>query len=55
MLKSEVAKLAGVSHATFRRWLKDSEQELLQFGYQRCDKYLCPRVIQYLNEKYVIL
>lgn len=55
MLKSEVADLAGVPLYTLRRWLQDSEQELLQFGYQRRNKYLCPRVIKYLNDKYVIL
>ncbi|MBQ3633017.1 MAG: hypothetical protein II952_01835 [Paludibacteraceae bacterium] len=54
MLKSELAKAAGVSLPTFRRWLLADQEELRQMGASPTVKILPPVAVKYLCEKYCI-
>ena len=54
MLKSELASAAGVSMATFRRWIKSDAQYLQEQGIKETAKMLTPKVVKYLIEKYNI-
>ena len=52
--KSELARAAGVSVDTFRRWLKTDREFLRANNVQPKTKYLPPVVVKYLCEKYCI-
>lgn len=52
--KTELARAAGVSLDTFRRWLKTDEQFLIAHNVSPKTKYLPPIVVKYLCEKYCI-
>ena len=52
--KSELARAAGVSGDTFRRWLKTDREFLRANNIQPKTKYLPPVVVKYLCEKYCI-
>ena len=52
--KTQLAEAAGVSVATFRRWLKTDEAYLHSQGIQASAKLLPPPVVRYLCEKYCI-
>ena len=52
--KSELARAAGVSGDTFRRWLKTDREFLRANNVQSKTKYLPPVVVKYLCEKYCI-
>jgi DNA-binding XRE family transcriptional regulator len=52
--KSELARAAGVSRDTFRRWLKTDREFLRANNVQPKTKYLPPVVVKYLCEKYCI-
>ena len=52
--KSELARAAGVSVDTFRRWLKTDREFLRANNVQPKTKYLPPVVVKYLCEKYGI-
>ena len=52
--KSELARAAGVSGDTFRRWLKTDREFLRANNVQPKTKYLPPVVVKYLCEKYCI-
>ena len=52
--KSELARAAGVSGDTFRRWLKTDEAFLRANNVQPKTKDLPPVVVKYLCEKYCI-
>ena len=52
--KTELARAAGVSGDTFRRWLKTEEAFLRANNVQPKTKYLPPVVVKYLCEKYCI-
>ena len=52
--KTQLAEAAGVSVATFRRWLKTDEAYLHSQGIQTSAKLLPPHVVRYLCEKYCI-
>ena len=52
--KAQLADAAGVSVATFRRWLKTDEAYLHSQGIQASAKLLPPHVVRYLCEKYCI-
>ena len=52
--KSQLAYAAGVSVATFRRWLKNDETYLRANHLSANSKVLPPHVVRYLCEKYGI-
>ena len=52
--KSELARAAGVSAETFRRWLKNDRAFLEANGIQPTTKLFPPKVVKYLCEKYCI-
>jgi len=54
MYKYELARIAGVSNDTFRRWLKTDEKILQELGCKKNDHLLNPAAVRYLCEKYVI-
>lgn len=54
MLKSELATAAGVSRATFRRWLQSDAEYMQEQGVKPRTKMLPPKVVNYLIEKYCI-
>ena len=54
MLKSELAAAAGVSRATFRRWLQSDADYMQEQGVKATAKMLPPKVVNYLIEKYCI-
>jgi DeoR/GlpR family transcriptional regulator of sugar metabolism len=54
MSKYELAEAAGVSAATFRRWLKTDRAFLEANGITPKTKILPPNVVQYLCDKYCI-
>ena len=55
MTKFELAQTAGVSPATFRRWLKTDKAFLDANGIAPRTKILPPIVVKYLCEKYCII
>ena len=52
--KSQLAQFAGVSPATFRRWLKSDALYLKTQGITPNAKLLPPQVVRYLADKYAI-
>ena len=52
--KAQLADAAGVSIATFRRWLKSDEEFLHANNINVQTKLLPPKVVRYLCEKYCI-
>ena len=52
--KIELARAAGVSGETFRRWLKTDEAFLRAYHVTPKTKCLPPVVVKYLCEKYCI-
>lgn len=52
--KSELARAAGVSPATFRRWLLHDRAYLASHHILPTTKVLPPQVVKYLCEKYCI-
>ncbi len=55
MYKYELAKCAGVSPSTFRKWLNHLYiEELTPLGYSKTDSLLSPRVVKFLCDKLVI-
>ena len=52
MSKTELARAAGVSLETFRRWLKSDRAFLEANGIRRNTKLFPPNVVKYLSEKY---
>ena len=54
MYKSELARAAGVSSETFRRWLISSRTDLEALEVSRTTKLLNPAAVQYLCNKFVI-
>lgn len=54
MLKSELAAAAGVSRATFRRWLRSDAEYLWSLGVKPKAKMLPPKAVKYLIDKYCI-
>lgn len=55
MYKFELADAAGVSMSTFRKWLKRSEKNLLEFECMDSDNILPPGAVKFLCEKYGIV
>lgn len=54
MLKSELAKLAGVSESTFKRWLHRHDAELLVLGVTPRTKLIPPNAVRWICEQYGI-
>ena len=56
MSKSELAKAAGVSTETLRRWLKDDfiAKQLAPLKLKKQQKKLPPRAVQIITDHYVI-
>ena len=54
MYKSELARLAGVSDSTFRRYLNTRRDVLAQMGVSAMAKMLPPRAVKYVSEDYCI-
>lgn len=52
--KTELARAAGVSTETFRRWLMTDQEFLRAHGVGPTSKILPPRVVEYLCDKYSI-
>lgn len=55
MYKSELAQLAGVSNATFRRWCFNDRQQLLALGCSCRSQLLTPAAVRFLCNKYCIV
>lgn len=56
MLKNEYAKLVGIPVSTLRNYMnKLFLGELMALNYSRCQKYLTPVQINYLNSKLVVI
>ena len=54
MYKSELARLAGVSANTFRRYLNTRRDVLAAMGVAPRAKTLTPRAVEYVVEDYCI-
>ena len=54
MYKSELARLAGVSASTFRRYLNSRRDVLTQMGVTPQTKMLPPKAVRYVVEDYCI-
>ena len=54
MFKSELAKLAGVSSRTFRRYLATRRAILTAMGVSPFARKLPPHVVHYISEDYCI-
>ena len=54
MLKSELADAAGVSLSTFSSWLRSDQDFFRSLNISKRAKYLPPRAVRYLCEKYDI-
>ena len=54
MYKSELAKLAGVSSNTFRRYLNTRREILAEMGVSHRAKTLNPKAVKYVSEDYCI-
>ena len=54
MLKSEIARAAGVSEVTLRRWLSVHEEKLRGMGVRKKAKLLSPKVVRWVCEEYGI-
>ena len=54
MYKSELARLAGVSDSTFRRYLNTRRDVLAQMGVSPMAKKLPPKAVKYISEDYCI-
>lgn len=52
--KSQLAQFAGVSPATFRRWLQADAIYLHSQGITQNTKLFPPQVVQYIAKKYAI-
>ncbi len=53
--KKELALQLGVSPSTLRRWLNELYfKELSESGYDKTDRILKPRVLQWLREHLVV-
>lgn len=54
MYKSELARLAGVSSNTFRRYLNTRREILAQMGVAPRSKTLNPKAVRYILQDYSI-
>ena len=54
MLKSELARAAGVSVKTLNRWCRPHKQQLTKIGWNPRMKLLPPRIVSYMVEEFCI-
>ena len=54
MYKSELARLAGVSASTFRRYLNTRRDVLSEMGVTPCSQTLPPKAVKFVVEDYCI-
>ena len=54
MLKSELAREAGVSVKTLNRWCKPYRKELTEIGWNPRMKLLPPKIVQFMVETFCI-
>ena len=54
MLKSELAREAGVSVKTLSRWCKPYMKELTAMGYRPTMKLLPPKIVQFMKDTFCI-
>ena len=56
MTKSELAQAAGVSYATFARWMRDSDLQakLAPFNLKHKQHILPPGAVKIISDHYVI-
>ena len=55
MLKSELARMAGVSRNTLSRWMAAHEEELAKRGYQKQMRLLPPHLVDFVMRQYGIV
>ena len=54
MLKSELAREAGVSRKTLNNWCKPYMKELVKMGYRPTMKMLPPNIVQFMKDTFCI-
>lgn len=54
MYKSELARAAGVSYSTFRKWISAEQEKLQQLGNSPRSQLLTPAAVEYLCNRFVI-
>lgn len=54
MLKSELARMAGVSRNTLARWLATHQEELAKRGYRKQMHLLPPNLVTFIMQEYGI-
>ncbi len=54
MLKSELAREAGVSRRTLNNWCKPYMKELTAMGYRPTMKLLPPKIVQFMKDQFCI-
>lgn len=54
LYKNELARAAGVSIGTLRKWCKAEQQQLANYGVHPRDQFLTPAAVQYICTKYGI-
>ncbi len=54
MYKYELARAAGVSTTTFKRWINKHEEELIRLGNTPKAKIINPAGVEYLCRTFVI-
>jgi DNA-binding XRE family transcriptional regulator len=54
MLKSELAREAGVSRKTLNNWCKPYMKELVKMGYRPTMKMLPPNIVEFKKDKFCI-
>ena len=54
MLKSEIARAAGVSHTTFWQWLRPHRDRLARLGVSPTAHLLPPSAVRYICEFFCI-
>lgn len=55
MLKSELARMAGVSRNTLGHWLAGRHEELTRMGYRKQMRLLPPHIVRYILREYGIV
>ena len=54
MLKSELARAAGVSVKTLNNWCKPYKKQLTKMGWQPRMRLLPPKIVAFMVEKFCI-
>lgn len=55
MLKSELARMAGVSRNTLGVWLESRSEELARMGYRKRMRLLPPHIVRFIMREYGIV